>query len=137
MQGKLIAGVHKARQRYEQLLRASEEALSRAVEVLEELGVIVLDDSVADARCAAIFARLPSTEISWLVDGCRTLHVSNEGSHLGIIQHWYTYTPEVFTRVHRADPVSVCRWFTDRTHGSLPQRSEPGREAETQCWRTD
>ena len=81
MQDKLITGVHnKARQRYEDLLRASEEARSRAVEVLEELGAIVLDDSVADAGLRpAFFARLPSGEISRLVDGCRTLRASNEG----------------------------------------------------------
>jgi TnpA family transposase len=94
MQDKLITGVHnKARHRYEELLRASEEARSRAVEVLEELGAIVLDDSVADAGLrAAIFNRLPSAEISRLVDGCRTLRASNEGSPLGVIHYWYGYT---------------------------------------------
>jgi len=43
MQDKLITAVHsKARQRYEDLLRATEEARSRAVEILEELGTVVL-----------------------------------------------------------------------------------------------
>src|SRR4029077_17388094 len=42
MQDKLITAVHsKARQRYEDLLRATEEARSRAAEILEELGPIV------------------------------------------------------------------------------------------------
>jgi hypothetical protein len=72
---------------------ARAETTHAAVEVLEELGAIVLDDSIADAALrAAIFARLPSAEISRLVDGCRTLRASNEGSHLGVIHHWYGYT---------------------------------------------
>lgn len=71
MQDKLIAGVHnKARQRYEELLRVSEEARSRAVEVLEELGAIVLDDSVADAtlrRRSSPDCRAPKSADWWTV----------------------------------------------------------------------
>ena len=91
MQDKLITAVHsKARQRYEDLLRATEEARSRAVEILEELGTVVLDDSIPDSELrTAIFARLPSDDIGKLVDGCRALRAGNEGSHLGLIHHWY------------------------------------------------
>jgi hypothetical protein len=47
MQDKLITGVHnKARQRREDILRATEEARRRAVEVLEEVGSLVLDESI-------------------------------------------------------------------------------------------
>jgi hypothetical protein len=42
MQDKLITSIHnKARKRYEDLLSATEEARSRAVEVLEEMGTVV------------------------------------------------------------------------------------------------
>jgi hypothetical protein len=46
MQDKLITGVHnKARQRREDILRATEEARRGAIEVLEEVGSPVLDES--------------------------------------------------------------------------------------------
>ena len=94
MQDKLITGVHnKARLRYDDLLRATEEARSRAVEVLEELGMIVLDESIPDSELRGeIFARLPSDAIGRLVDGCRNLWAGNEDYHLGLIDHWYGYT---------------------------------------------
>jgi len=71
MQDKLITAVHsKARQRYEDLLRATEEARSRAVEILEELGTVVLDDSIPDSELrTAIFARLASDDLGKLVMG--------------------------------------------------------------------
>lgn len=94
MQDKLITGVHsKAQQRYENLLRATEEARTRAVEVLDEMGTLVLDEPIPDGELRGqIFARLPSDEIGRLVDGCRNLQASNQGSHLGLIDHWYGYT---------------------------------------------
>jgi hypothetical protein len=69
MQDKLITGVHnKARERYEDLLRATEEARTRAVEVLEEVGSLVLDDSISDrALRQAIFAKIPIDDMSRLV----------------------------------------------------------------------
>jgi hypothetical protein len=49
MQDKLITSIHnKARKRHEDLLRATEEARSSAVEVLEEMGTVVLNDSIPD-----------------------------------------------------------------------------------------
>jgi TnpA family transposase len=94
MQDKLITGVHsKAQQRYENLLRATEEARSRAVEVLDEMGTLVLDESIPDGDLRSeIFARLSSDEIGRLVNGCRNLRASNQGSHLSLIDHWYGYT---------------------------------------------
>jgi Tn3 transposase DDE domain/Domain of unknown function (DUF4158) len=94
MQDKLITGVHnKARQRYDDLLRATEEVRTRAVEVLEELGTIVLDESIPDVDLRQhIFARLPSADVGRLVEGCRNLWVGHEGSYLGLIDHWYGYT---------------------------------------------
>ena len=73
MQDKLITGVHnKARSRHEKLLRATEQARSRAVEVLEELGAMVLDELIPDAELRKrIFAWLPSTDLDSLVAGCR------------------------------------------------------------------
>jgi hypothetical protein len=56
MQDKLMTGVHnKARQRREDILRATEEACRRAVEVLEEVGNLVLDESIPDAELRSIF----------------------------------------------------------------------------------
>lgn len=55
MQDKLITSIHnKARKRYDGLLHAAEEARSRAVEVVEELGTLVLNDSIPDiwSRCS-------------------------------------------------------------------------------------
>ena len=65
MQDKLITSIHnKARKRYEELLRATEEARSRAVEVLEGMGTLVLDDSIPDnALRKHIFNLLPSEDI--------------------------------------------------------------------------
>ena len=117
MQDKLITAVHsKARQRYEDLLRATKEARSRAVEILEELGTVVLDDSIPDSELrTAIFARLPSDDIGKLVEGCRTLRAGNEGSHLGLVHHWYGYT-------RKYSPV-----FIERTPFQFAEQSPIGR----------
>jgi hypothetical protein len=82
MQDKLITSIHnKARKRYEDLLRATEEARSRAVEVLEELGTVVLDDSIPDHEVRqSIFKLLPIDDISRLVEGCRNLRAGGDGS---------------------------------------------------------
>lgn len=94
MQDKLITGVHnKARQRREDILRATEEARRRAVEVLEEVGSLVLDESIPDAELRRdIFARLPRTDMELLVEGCRHLREGDDGSHLRFVTHWYPYT---------------------------------------------
>ena len=94
MQDKLITGVHnKARHRYEELLRATEEARTRAVEVLEEMGSLVLDEAVSDAGLRhAIFAKIPSDDLTRLVAGCRVLRDDHAGSPLGLVAQWYGYT---------------------------------------------
>ena len=94
MQDKLITSIHnKARKRYEELLRATEEARSRAVEVLEEMGRLVLGDSIPDNKLRKhILDLLPSEDISRLVEGCRNLRAGGDGSSLGLLKHWYGYT---------------------------------------------
>ena len=94
MQDKLITGVHnKARQRYEELLRATEEARTRAVEVLEEVGSLVLDDAVSDEGLRqAIFATISNDDLNRLVVGCRALRDDHAGSPLGLVAQWYGYT---------------------------------------------
>ncbi len=94
MQDKLITSIHnKARKRYEELLRATEEARTRAVEVLEGMGTLVLDDSIPDNKLRKhIFDLLPSEDISRLVEGCRNLRAGADGSPLGLVSHWYGYT---------------------------------------------
>ena len=94
MQDKLITSIHnKARKRYEELLRATEEARTRAVEVLEGMGTLVLDDSIPDNNLRKhIFDLLPSEDIGRLVEGCRNLRTGADGSPLGLVKHWYGYT---------------------------------------------
>ncbi|MBI1748607.1 MAG: Tn3 family transposase [Acidobacteria bacterium] len=94
MQDKLITSIHnKARKRYDELLRAAEEARSRAVEVVEELGTLVLNDAIPDDQLRKhIFAWLPSDDITRLVEGCHSLRAGHDGSPLGLVHHWYGYT---------------------------------------------
>ena len=94
MQDKLITSIHnKARKRHEDLLRATEEARSRAVEVLEEMGTVVLNDSIPDHEVRQyIFKLLPIDDASRLVKGCRNLRAGGDGSPLALIHHWYGYT---------------------------------------------
>lgn len=94
MQDKLITSIHnKARKRYEELLHTTEEARSRAVEVLEGMGTLVLDDSIPDnALRKHIFNLLPSEDMSRLMEGCRNLRAGGDGSPLGLVNHWYGYT---------------------------------------------
>jgi TnpA family transposase len=94
MQDKLITSVNnKARKRYEELLWATEEARTRAVEVLEGMGTLVLDDSIPDDKLRKyIFDLLPSEDIGRLVEGCRNLRAGADGSPLGLVNHWYGYT---------------------------------------------
>jgi len=96
VQDKLITSVHaKAKKRREALLRASEEARRRAVEVVEVVGGLVLDAAVPDGQLRAeIFGRIPSEEMTTLVDGCHQLRAGDDGSHLGLTAHWYGYTRE-------------------------------------------
>jgi hypothetical protein len=94
MPDKLITSSHnKARKRYDDMLRATEETRSRAVEVLEGMGTLVLNDAIPDhALRKPIFALLPSDAITSLVDGCRNLRAGADGSPLGLIHPWYGYT---------------------------------------------
>jgi TnpA family transposase len=96
MQDKLITSIHnKADKRYEALLRTAEEARTRAVEVLEGIGTLVLDDSIPDGKLRKrIFALLPSDDITKLVEGCRNLRsgAGGSGSSLSLVNHWYGYT---------------------------------------------
>jgi TnpA family transposase len=94
MQDKLITSIHnKARKRYEELLWATEEARTRAVEVLERMGTLVLDDSIPDDKLRKyIFNLLPSEDIGRLVEGCRILRAGGDGSPLGLVNRWYGYT---------------------------------------------
>src|SRR5207237_22008 len=94
VQDKLITGIHhKAQRRREILLRAGEAAKRRAAEVLEQLGALVLDESIPDPELRhQILARIPAEEIATLVDGCRQRREGDDGSPLGFTAHWYGYT---------------------------------------------
>jgi hypothetical protein len=105
MQDKLITGVHnKARQRREDILRATEEARRRAVEVLEEVGSLVLDGSIPDAELRRdIFAGLPRTDMERSVEGCRHLREGDDGSHLRFVTHWYPLVDVLIDMDNRTD----------------------------------
>jgi TnpA family transposase len=95
-QDKLITTVHsKAKKRRDELLRAGEEAKRRAVEVLEVVGEMVLDESIPDVQLRnEILWRIPSEEMATLVDGCHQLRDGDDGSHLSLTARWYSYTRE-------------------------------------------
>ena len=96
MQDKLITKVHNnARERREEVLRAAEQARTRAVVVLEEIGSLVVDETVPDGELRArIFARRSSDDfiLAKVVTECRELRDRDDGSHLSFLISWYGYT---------------------------------------------
>lgn len=97
MQDKLITRQHnKAKQRHQALLRAAEQTRSQAIEALETLGTLVLDEAIPDELLRTrIFAQLPTEHIQLLVTGCRQLKMQWRGgdtSHLGFLENSYAYT---------------------------------------------
>ena len=95
MQDKLITSIHnKARKRYEDLLRATEEARSRAVEVLEEIRnqSFWTTPFQTTKYVNPYFKLLPIDDVGRLVEGCRNLRAGGDGSPLALIHHWYGYT---------------------------------------------
>jgi hypothetical protein len=94
MQDKLITRAHNlARERREALLRTTERARSRAVDVLAELGALVVDETIPDpALRQQIFAHWPSAALVTLVEECRTLRAGDDGTHLPFLLSWYGYT---------------------------------------------
>jgi hypothetical protein len=94
MQDKLITKVHNnARERREEVLRVAEQARTRAVVVLEEIGSLIVDETVPDGELRArIFARRSSDDLAKVVSECRELRDRDDGSHLSFLISWYGYT---------------------------------------------
>ncbi|MDQ3686747.1 MAG: DUF4158 domain-containing protein, partial [Acidobacteriota bacterium] len=94
MQDKLITRLHNnARQRREEFLRTTEKARRRAVELLEALGSLVVDESIPDAELRArIFAHWSSIDIHAIVTECHSLRSGDDGSYLRFLASWYGYT---------------------------------------------
>ncbi|WP_293909361.1 DUF4158 domain-containing protein [Deinococcus sp.] len=90
---KVINDIHnKARKRRQQLLRASEEARSRAVEVLEVIGTPTLNETIPDpALRAEITRHYPREDLTRLVDGSRHLRES-DGSYYRLTESSWAYT---------------------------------------------
>lgn len=105
MQDKLITRVHnQARVRRDTVVKASEQARRRAVEALEQIGGLVLDDTIPDAELRTrIFARIPNEKLAERVSECRTIRSGDDGSHLGFLTPWYSYirqyAPALLARV--------------------------------------
>ncbi|WP_022802341.1 Tn3 family transposase [Deinococcus ficus] len=92
---KVMNDIHaKARKRRQELLRASEEARRRAVEVVETLGTLALSEEVPDGELRrAIFERFPPEDLGRLVEGSRLIREGDDGSH-----HAFTARSWEFTR---------------------------------------
>lgn len=106
---KLMNDVHSsARKRRQQLLKASEEARQRSLEVMEVIGTMALDETIPDGELRPrILRKYPSEELTRLVDGSRHLRESDEGSH-------YRYTAPSWGTTRRYSPllfsVMPFRW---------------------------
>src|SRR5712691_2690207 len=139
MHDKRITSLHnKAHKRSDDILRATEETRSRAVEVLEGMGTLVLNDAIPDHEVRQhIFALLPSDEITRLVEGCRTLRAGAEGSPLGLIHHWYgstrQYSPALLekTPFQFAEGSSLGRAVTYVNHRNLDGKRQAFADANT------
>lgn len=92
---KVMNDIHaKAKKRRQEILRASEEARRRAVEVVETVGSLALSDEVPDGELrTAIFERYSREDLGRLVEGSRLLREGGDGSH-----HAFTARSWEFTR---------------------------------------
>ena len=138
VQDKLITSIHsKAKKRRDNLLRASEEAKRRAVEVLEVMGELVLDKSIPDAQLRnEILWRIPDEKMATLVDGCHQLRTGDDGSHLSLTAHWYAYTREyspTLLEKTRSASLSSRRW----AEPSAPSTRQPRAPPQTRAGRSD
>ena len=126
-QDKLITTVHgNAKKRRDELLRASEEAKRRAVEVVEVMGELVLDRSIPDAQLRnEILWRIPDEEMVTLVDGCRQLRNGDDGSHLGLTAPLVQLYAGVLASAAGQDPVSLRRTIGTGASGPVPARGQP------------
>lgn len=103
---KVMNDIHnKARKRRQQLLRASEEVRSRAVEVLEVIGTLTLDEAIPDPRLRAeITQRYPREELTRLVEGSRQLR-EGDGSHYRLTESSWDYTRRFSPTLLRVMPL--------------------------------
>lgn len=105
MQDKLITRAHNlARVRREAVLRTTDQARRRAVEVLAELGTLVVDETIPDAALRQqIFTLWPSATLATLVEECRTVRAGDDGTHLPFLLAWYgttrKYSPALLASV--------------------------------------
>jgi hypothetical protein len=102
---KVMNEVHaKARRRRQELLRASEDAKSRAVEVVENIGTLVLSEELPDSELrAAILKHYPKEAVALLVDGCRQLREGDDGSHyVFTARSWQSTRPCIARIAHAA-----------------------------------
>ncbi|GAA5504399.1 tn3 family transposase Tn4430 [Deinococcus xinjiangensis] len=100
---KLMNEIHaSARKRRQQLLRASEEARRRSLEVMEVMGTMALDDAIPDSELRPqLLKYYPREELTRLVEGSRHLREADDGS---VYRHtapsWGTtrrYSPALFS----------------------------------------
>ncbi len=139
VQDKLITSIHsKARKRRDDLLRASEEAKRRAVEVLEVMGELVLDEAIPDAQLRnEILWRIPDEEMATLVDGCRQLRTGDDGSHLSLTGPLVRLHPRVLAGAVGEDPVPLRRAVGTRAGRRPPSSRQPRTPPQTRAGRSD
>ena len=125
MQDKLITSIHnKARKRYDGLLRTAEEARSRAVEVVEELGTLVLDDPFRMINCANRSSRCSQATTSpdwWKVAAVCALATMVHLSGCPSLVRLYA---KIFTGPPGEDAISVRRKFSVGSRSHLSQKGE-------------
>jgi TnpA family transposase len=107
MQDKLITRIHnQAHDRYAALLRAGEEARSRAVAAVEQIGTLVLDDGIPEVGLRdRIFERVPRPAIGHLIEECRKLRQGLPASPLALTAHWYGYVRRYAPALLEAAPL--------------------------------
>jgi TnpA family transposase len=91
MHDKLMTSYNnKAKRRRDELLQRAEQARSEAIVAFEDVGALVLDESVLDTDLrSAIFRLYPVERLTDLVTDCRALRFGDDSSHLEYLQPWY------------------------------------------------
>ena len=112
MQDKLITSLHnKAKGRQRELHLSNEETRSLALELVEVIGEILVDDSVPDDRLRErIYEHWSAEALQSLVDQCRKLR-NKDDSHLSLLSAWYGYTRQYSPQLLAVTPFEFPEEF--------------------------
>ena len=105
MHDKLMTSYHnKARRRRDELLQRAEQARSDAIQAFEQLGSLILDQSIADQDLRSTILKMyPTERLTDMVSDCRALRFGDDSSYLEYLQPWYAqlrrYLPALLENV--------------------------------------